>query len=141
MSLFFRAFSVVSEYGVWRHLQKTVCEKVKKRPVIVISPARNELTTVVCLSTVEPTPLMKYHLKLPQKSLPKDKFFQGKETWVKGDMVYAVGFHRLDKIRIGKCAQTGKRLYFNQRFGRETMKEIYSCVLHSLNLGHITEHV
>ena len=89
-------------------------EMVKSnRPVIVLAGAihgRGDLATVVALSTVPPTPVMDYHLLIPQRQLPRTKTFMNKETWLKGDMVYAVGFHRLDVVRLpGKDPNTNKR--------------------------------
>ena len=110
---------------------------------LVISPpisARSSLTTVVALSTTPPDPICNYHYLLPRASLPQIGQFQTNDTWVKGDMVYAVGFHRLDQIKLGK-KKDGKRLYFTNRLGRETMKEVYSCVLHSIGIGAIAKHL
>jgi len=95
--------------------------------------------TVVPLSTVAPDPVLGHHCKIENKQLPKTSLFQGKENWLKGDMLYSVGFHRLNLIPIGKSH--GKRIYFQDRLGREKMKEIYGCVLHGLNLGGIAQHL
>jgi len=119
-------------------------EMVKSgRPVVVISPAiqgRECLVTVVALSTRPPDPIMPYHLLLPRSCLPQIGRFQQRDTWVKGDMVNTVAFHRLDLIRLGKKnPTTGRRLYFTNRLGRDRMKEIYSCVLHGMNLGSLAD--
>ena len=115
------------------------------RPVVVLSPAmrgRPNLVTVVALSTEPPSPVMPYHLELPRASLPQLSRFQERPSWVKGDMIYTVGFHRLELIRLGKKdQQTGKRLYFKQRLARERMREVYACVMHGLNLGHLAQLV
>ena len=121
-------------------------EMVKShRPVVVLSPqlkGRSGLVTVVALSTVEPPTLLSHHYKIPKASMPMLGRFQDKDTWVKGDMVYTLGFHRLDCIKLGtRNKQTGKREYYTRRFGREQMKEIYSCVLNGLNLGHLPAHL
>ena len=121
-------------------------EMVKShRPVVVLTPAiagRAKLVTVLALSTKEPEKIMPFHYKIPKKSMPQLGRFQDNDTWVKGDMIYTAGFHRLDLIRLGtKNHRTGKRLYFNQRFGREQMKEIYSCALYGLNLGQLGQHL
>jgi len=118
-------------------------EMIKKRPVIVLTPpmkGRNDLTTVVCLSSVEPSNIMPYHYLLPKASMPMTGHFQKGETWVKGDMIYSVGHHRLEAIRTGKDYD-GKRQYFNRVLGRDQMAEIYKCVLHGLNLGHLELHI
>lgn len=116
-------------------------EMVKNRPVIIIStrPNGHKLATVTCLSTAVPTKNELYHLRIDAKHLPKTKFFNDKETWLKGDMVYTVSFERLDFIRLG--TNQGKRFYHLDRLGRNTMKEIYSCILHGLNLGDLHKHL
>ncbi|PWG61157.1 type II toxin-antitoxin system PemK/MazF family toxin [Spiribacter halobius] len=121
-------------------------EMVKpERPVIVLSPemkGRPRLVTVVALSTTPPNPVMPYHLELPRACLPQLGRFQDRRSWVKGDMVYAVGFHRLELIRLGKRdPNTGKRLYFKDRLGRERMRDVYACVLQALNLGRLEPHL
>lgn len=120
-------------------------EMVKSgRPVIVVSPPnknRPRLVTVAALSTVRPDPVMPFNMQLPAASLPQLGQFRN-ETWLKGDMVYAVGFHRLDLIKLGKRnPETGKRVYFTDRLGRENMKAVYTCVLHGLNLGTLAKHL
>ena len=121
-------------------------EMVKShRPVVVLTPpivGRANLVTVLALSTKEPNNIMPFHYQIPSKSMPQLGRFQDNNTWVKGDMIYTVGFHRLDLIRLGKKDnRTGKRLYFKQKLGREQMSEIYKCVLHGLNLGGLGEHL
>lgn len=120
-------------------------EMVKaSRPVIILSgfiQGRSNLATVVACSTVEPDVIRNYHYKLPTQSTPKCKHFMGKDTWVKGDMVYTVGYHRLDPILLGKEPSTGKRIYFNQRIGREQMSEIYKCVLNGIGMSFLCQHI
>ena len=121
-------------------------EMVKSnRPVVVLTPSmvgRGALVTVAALSTVKPDPIMPYHLEIPKSCMPMLGRFQEDSSWLKGDMVYAVGFHRLDLIKLGaRDRQTGQRLYFNRCFSRDRMKEVYGCVLTAMNLGHVTEHI
>ncbi len=121
-------------------------EMVKsRRPVIVLTQSvtgRSKLVTVLALSTKAPEPAMPYHCMLPKASMPQLGSFQENDTWVKGDMIYTVGFHRLDLIRLGeRNLETGKRLYFNRKLGREQMVKVYKCMLHGLNLGHLGEHL
>lgn len=121
-------------------------EMVKaNRPVVVITPpmiGRDDLVTVVALSTVKPDPVMDYHLELPMSCMPMLGRFQEASSWVKGDMVYTVGYHRLDMIKLGtKNRTTGKRDYFNRCFSRDRMKDVYKCVLIALNMGHVAEHI
>lgn len=119
-------------------------EMVKKRPVIVISPKMKRcagLCTVVAISTVRPDPIEHWHYQLPKPSMPRARLFQQKDSWIKGDMIYRVGFHRLDLIQLDRERFAEKRAYFTQRLGREQMAEVYACVLHSLNLSHLQEHI
>lgn len=119
---------------------------VKRRPVLVIAGAfkgRGNLVTIVGLSTVTPDPLMPFHMALPRASLPQLGEFQGqRDTWVKGDMIYTVGFHRLDLIKLGKRdPRTGRRMYFRDCLSRTRMVDVYGCVLHGMNMGHLADHV
>ena len=120
-------------------------EMVKsKRPIIVLtSPiqGRADLVTIVPLSTTPPHPPQPYHYKIPKQSLPMLGKYQDNDSWVKGDMLYTVGFHRLELIRLGTINPDGKRQYFKNKLGRDQMKIIYSCVLHGLNLGNLVAHL
>ena len=115
------------------------------RPVVVLTPpmmGREHLVTIAPLSTTVPDPVMPYHYELPVASLPQIDRLQREGVWLKGDMLYTVGFHRLDLIRLGKPDRnTGKRQYYQNRLGRDQMKEIYKCVMHGLNLGHLGEYI
>ncbi|WP_407334350.1 type II toxin-antitoxin system PemK/MazF family toxin [Enterovibrio sp. 27052020O] len=116
-------------------------EMVKRRPVIVTRSSRKgpKLVQIACLSTAKPEPTLNHHMHIEDKFLPRDDFFQGKETWLKGDMLYTVSFDRLDYIRLGRDNQ--KRIYFKQSLSRENMRKVLSCVLHGMNLGHLCEHL
>lgn len=120
-------------------------EMVKsKRPVIILTGAitgRANLVTVAPLSTVEPEPIQPYHYKIPKRSMPMLGKFQDSDSWLKGDMIYTVGFHRLDAIQLGKKSLDGKRLYFLDRLGKDQMKQIYQCILHGLNLSQLIPYV
>lgn len=114
---------------------------VKRRPVVVISPkitARPRLCTVVALSTVEPGKLMPYHCQLENLTLPYP--FEAGPNWIKGDMVAAVAFHRLDFITMGKDP-FGKRRYYYDTLPPEALKQVRSCVLHGLGLSTLTKHL
>lgn len=119
-------------------------EMVKsKRPVIVLANSlrgRGNLVTIVALSTATPDPVMPYHLELPRSCLPQVGRMQEATTWVKGDMLYTAGFHRLDLIQLGKRhPTTNKRIYFSSTLSRETMNKVYTCVLNGLNLGRLAQ--
>lgn len=77
-------------------------EMIKKRPVVVISPAhlrRPGLFTVVPLSTTAPNPVCEYHYKLRGNPMP---WRENVEMWAKCDMVATVCFERLDRFRVSR---------------------------------------
>ena len=116
-------------------------EMVKDRPVIVVktNPSGYKLATVVCLSTKKPYPVQPHHMEIEDSHLPRTKFFSKGTTWLKGDMIYSVSFDRLSYVSLGSVA--GKRQYFQNRLSRDVMKEVYSCILHGLNIGFLAEHL
>jgi uncharacterized protein YifN (PemK superfamily) len=117
----------------------------KNRPVIVLCNSvngRSNLVTIVACSTVEPNVVQPYHMVLPPKALPMLGRFQENRTWVKGDMVYTVGFHRLNLIQLNsRHPTTGKRQNYLNSLGRETMNQVHGCVLQGMNLGHLAAHL
>jgi mRNA interferase MazF len=116
-------------------------EMVKRRPVIVISPAitaRPFLCTVVPLSTEPPEKEMPYHIELKKLTLPRP--YEAGPNWVKGDMVCSVGFHRLDLIRTGKD-KSGSRTYYYEQLSAEDLKGVRTCVLRALGLSVLTKHL
>jgi len=117
-------------------------EMVKPRCVVVLSPkiaARPGLCTVVCLSGTAPAPAMPYHCQIDiRPELPGG--WESDGIWVKGDMIYAVGLHRLDLIRTGKTRE-GKRTYRFDTVSSEQMKQIKSCVLKGLGMSILTKHL
>lgn len=118
-------------------------EMIKKRPVVVLAvPTRKQnVVTVVALSSTPPNPKENFHFFIDKKYLPKINFFMRTSgSWCKGNMIYSVAFHRLDLIKIDKDIN-GKRIYFTQCLGRDAMQEIYSCVLCALNLGNLKNYL
>ena len=117
-------------------------EMVKRRPVVVISPkiaARPYLCTVVALSTKRPNPVMPYHCQIDLRPrLPPP--FQSDGVWVKGDMVNAVGFHRLDLVRLGK-ERSGKRVYLYEPLSDDALRKIRACVLRAIGLPALTKRL
>jgi mRNA interferase MazF len=117
-------------------------EMVKPRLVVVLSPnikARPWLSTVVALSTTPPDPVMTYHCQIDiEPKLPISWSSDG--IWVKGDMIYAVGFHRLDLTRLGK-ERDGKRVYRMDTLTGEQMKTVKTCVLRGMGLAALTKHL
>lgn len=118
-------------------------EMVKLRPVVIVSPQiswRPGLCTVVGLSTTPPDPARPYHCQLTiSPALPEP--WSSEEVWVKGDMVVAVGFHRLNLIRIGRDDETKVRRYRMNVLTNEQLKKVRACVLHSLGLFQLTKHL
>jgi uncharacterized protein YifN (PemK superfamily) len=117
-------------------------EMVKVRPVVVISPkiaGRPGLCTVVALSTTPPNPKLPLHAEISK--VPRLPFPWDAETmWVKGDMIYAIGFHRLDFVRTGKD-HTGKRTYQFSTLTNDQVKLVRTLVLRSLGLSQLTKHM
>lgn len=117
-------------------------EMIKRRPVVVISPAistRRGLCTVVALSTTPPRPALSYHCELSVNP-PLPSPWSSETMWVKGDMVYAVAFHRLDLIRTGKDA-LGQRTYLDTPLPAEDIRRVRCCVLSALGLVALTRHI
>lgn len=110
-------------------------EMVKRRPVVVISPRlrrRDNLCTVVPLSTTEPRPIEAYHFKLHTTPvLPKP--FDSPFHWVKGDMLYTFSFKRFFLPHNGKNA-TGKRQYVICIVDPTDLIKIRQCVLTGLGI-------
>ena len=119
-----------------------VPEMVKRRPCVVISPkiaARPGLCTVVALSTDSPFPVMPYHCQIDiRPKLPSP--WVSDSVWVKGDMINAVGFHRLDFFRLGKDFE-GNRQYLTTPLNYDTIRRIRTCVLAAIGLGSLTKHL
>jgi mRNA interferase MazF len=117
-------------------------EMVKPRCVIVLSPrirARAQLCTVVCLSTTPPHQEQQYHCRLDIRP-PLPPPWQSDGVWVKGDMIYSVGFHRLNLIRLGK-RRDGSRIYRTDLLSEHQMKAVKSCILNGLGLSTLTKHL
>ena len=117
-------------------------EMIKRRPVVVVSKStqgRGDLVTILPLSTAVPEPVRDFHYLVPKRSLPMIGDFQKSDSWVKGDMICTVGFHRLDMVALGRVE--GKRTYYKQRLGREQMSEIYQCMLHGVGFGNLCKYI
>lgn len=115
-------------------------EMVKRRPVVVISPRlrnRGNLVAIVPLSTTHPGDTYPYHFRL-QIEPPLPAPYADQVCWVKGDMVYTVGFYRLFLPQLGKDA-SGKRISDIRVLDSGVMSKIAACVLHGLGLDALTE--
>ena len=112
-------------------------EMTKTRPVIVLSPKIKDAirTTflVVPLSSKEPNPIYRYHLKviLPGKTLPEGL---SRECWLKGDMVYSLSLNRMDLFHFERDKITGKRSYYSDRFTGEELFNIRKAIMHAIGL-------
>lgn len=117
-----------------------VPEMVKPRLCVVVSPqieARPGLCTVVPLSTSEPKVIQAYHYKFEIPFvMPKD--WGNQPRWAKCDMICAVGFHRLDLLRLGKDDR-GRRRYQTNVLSNRHLEEICNCILASLGLPPLTK--
>lgn len=117
-------------------------EMIKKRLAIVLSPnirARVNLVTIVPLSLTAPDNVLPFHSQL---DIPFEMPREWGQTsrWIKGDMINAVGFHRIDLLRLGKN-ENGKRKYQMQAIPMADMKNVRRCVLHGLGLSNLTKHL
>ena len=117
-----------------------VPEMVKRRLCVVVSPpieARVGLCTVVPLSRTAPEEVQPYHyqFQIPFQMPPK---WGNQARWAKCDMVCAVGFHRLDLIRLGKNA-AGVRQYQLNTLSSIHLRNISNAMLASFELPPLTE--
>lgn len=117
-------------------------EMIKRRPVVTISPkfrSRPDLVAVVPCSTTRPNAVYGYHHKLevdPPLPAPYDSPWH----WVKADMVYTVGFHRLFVPQTKKAAD-GTRQYDIRLVTEDDLKAIRACVLRGLGLDDLTDYL
>jgi len=117
-------------------------EMDKLRLAVVLSPnikARVKLVTVVPLSLTAPQKVLPFHKQIDIPfDLPRE---WGKANrWIKGDMVNAVGFHRVDFLRLGKT-HLGKRIYQFNVLPEEMLRDVRRCVLHGMGLSALTKHL
>lgn len=114
----------------------------KLRLAVVLSPAmkaRVKLVTVVALSLTEPEKVLPFHKQIDIPfELPAS--WGNQPRWIKGDMVNAVGFHRVELLRLGK-GPTGARRYQTEVLDKELFDVVKRCVLHGLGLSSLTKHV
>ncbi|WP_352446667.1 type II toxin-antitoxin system PemK/MazF family toxin [Mesorhizobium sp. M0016] len=112
-----------------------VPEMRKRRPAIVISPAlagRDQLCTIVPLSTTQPNPLQPYNCVLDMDP-PLPFPYEAPRMWVKADMIMCVAFHRLKLLDRGRDAN-GERVYDVRVLEAAKMAEIKECIKHSLGM-------
>ena len=115
-----------------------VPEMVKRRLAVVVGPRlpqRADLATVVPLSTSPSSGGIRYQCKIELNEEPPEPY-EGVVKWVKADMIAAVSLRRLDLPRY-----PGSRTYMQHRVSDDQLRQIHECILHSLELGHLTEHL
>lgn len=61
-------------------------------------------------------------------------------NWLKGDMIYSVGFHGLELIKDGRNS-LGKRIYDNVQLSDDNFRKVRKCVLSGLGLSVLTKHL
>ena len=81
---------------------------------------------------------MPYHHKLVKSELPPE--CNGKDVWAKCDMIFTASWDRLELISTGRDAD-GKRMYWKKVLGNEDLRAIKCCVLYTLALESLKEHV
>ena len=113
-----------------------VPEMCKVRLAVVLSPKivnRPHLMTVVPLSTTEPERKMPYNQQIDIPfEMPKG--WGNIPRWICGDMVNAVGFHRVDLLRLGKDRQ-GNRIYQIGVLPPDLFKIVRTCALHGMGFS------
>lgn len=115
-------------------------EVVKRRPVVVVSPRRNnfQVCTVVPLSRTAPNPIEDHHHRLDPASLPRS--LRGRDSWAKCDMLMTVSLSRLDRILDGKGPQ-GARKYIVGKLTPADFKAVRIGILYAIGLNSLTIHV
>ena len=119
-----------------------VPEMAKKRPVVVVSHkigGRPGLCTVVALSASAPNNIMPYHGQIDIDPAMPDPW-SSRGVWIKGDMINAVGFHRLNLIRTGKDYR-GVRQYRYEPLSHENLQKVRECILKGIGLSSLTKHL
>ena len=117
-------------------------EMIKRRPVVTISPRlrnRGRLVSVVPFSTTPPFVACDYHHKLvvnPPLPAPYDE----PSHWIKADMIYTVGFHRLFVPQLKK-APDGERQYDLRLISEDDLLHIRACVLRGIGLSRLTDYL
>ena len=116
-------------------------EMDKTRLAVVLSPeikSRVKLVTIVPLSLTPPETILPFHKQI---DIPFDLPKWGNQTrWIKGDMVNAVGFHRVSLLRFEKDRQ-GIRSYQTSVLDDELFNVVKRCVLHGMGLSTLTKHL
>lgn len=110
---------------------------VKIRPVLVISPrperSSKKTCIVVALSTTQPNPIEKYHLKIELPNKPPDNLSH--ECWIKGDMIYSLSFERMDLYRYARDHE-GKRRYYYDKVSADIIQKARKAIAYAIGIPH-----
>ena len=116
-------------------------EMVKQRLVAVVSPRlphRDELCTVIPLSTTAPRSDVRYQCKVELPFIAPAPY-EGNFKFAKADMLATVGYFRLSMPYTGRNPATGQRKYVKLVLSPAELTKLQSCLLHALGLGILTE--
>jgi uncharacterized protein YifN (PemK superfamily) len=117
-------------------------EITKKRPVVVVSPRMKDrwgLCTVVPFSTTPPRPIKGYHFRITTNP-PLPHPYDSEHHWIKGDMIYTVGYDRLSLPFDGTKDAQGKRVYDQRVVCAEDFAQIQICLLTSLGMRPVNKN-
>jgi len=75
---------------------------------------------------------MPYHCEIEiEVDLPER--WAAKSCWVKGDMIYALSFERVDLFSLGRDGN-GRRSYQTKTVSNDSLRKIQACMLAALGL-------
>lgn len=118
-------------------------EMTKRRPVVTVSPRlrrRDNLVTVIPLSTTAPDGIESYHYEIEfSRLLPKP--FDAKIMWAKCDMVATVARTRLDRFKDPAKARGSQHKFVTGQLSDEQLILIRRGMLHALGLSVLTVHL
>ena len=118
-------------------------EMNKRRPVVIISPRlrqRDNLMTVIPLSTTEPKFIEEYHYVFEiETKLPKP--FDSHTMWAKCDMISTVSRARLDRFRNQAVGRQHRAKYITGQLSLDHITGIRRAMLHALGLTPLTQHL
>lgn len=115
-------------------------EMRKAKPVVVVGPRlrrRQDIVTVVPLSTTEPRPAEDYHYRLAL-AVPLPPPFDSPVMWVKCDMIGTVSRNRLDRFKLSR-SRSGGRTWITGAVSEEQLGAIRAAMLCGLGLANLTK--
>ncbi|MCA3598874.1 MAG: type II toxin-antitoxin system PemK/MazF family toxin [Methylobacterium sp.] len=118
-------------------------EMTKRRPIVVVSPRlrrRDNLLTVVPLSTTEPQPLEAHQCEIILTQ-PLPAPFNEPRMWAKCDMIATVAHQRLDRFRAGRRQGAVGRTYVSGRVDSAQLIAIRKAILCGIGLASLTVHL